>query len=1268
MRNWGWMMKIEKIQVKGFGILDECEFSQLSPHLTLLIGKNETGKTSLLEFLRRILFGFPRTNNNVNPYEPRNGGPKGGNLSILLNDGRGLKVTRLKGSKVNHENILFQDGSTQPITSLPSLIGNVSKNFFNRIFAITNSDLHQYGTLVDDQEIKGYLIGGATGLGSENPIKIKREIQERAEKIFIPNGRERLINQISNELNDINRKIREVQNNTEAYVVQKEQLVNNIKKRETLEEFEKTQQKENRKLDLIKRGLKDWNNIYLKRKKINELPKIHNLSQGSINQINKIDDELKDIQHRIEDIEDDIAIKQSKIKLSPLNQDILNNEQEILTVIRLKPKYQIERDELIKISTSISDKKNNLEQLFLDLGPKWNEEKLINCNLSHAALDNILSTSENYNLSKSKCDTLRLKLELLDNDIKILKQDVQKINSPLVENREKIHALSNRFAEYQQNVFETKKLKKKCETLSSEQKNLIGKIKSKWPDLILKNLPDYNIEKIQDTSYQYLSQIEKYENKKEELNRSILEKKGIYDSWNLKLTHQKKKIQDLGSVLSEKDIENYENALKKLKQLIQEKWSKNETKNVTSGWIVRPVFSGLLGLFGIILIIFGLIIKFIPSVYVGIALILFGGLWYLLISQLNSTHDNLGNTEKLDLEIKKYSDKLKFSKIPDLDEIAIKEKMIQKNYQKIKSYQIFSEQLEELEFESKQAKKFINLIEAELIKIEEEQKNCLKKIEAWYISNLISSTVELKDIPHFISITLDYKRISKEILTIKEEINDKFTSASQFLQDISDFLSSQIDFLKSNSPNDNPESDFLITKIRELKEESDNELLKEQRNQETNNKIITRNNEKSELETLLLRSEENNKEILQQFQKLLEKYGFDSETNPTQIHLQYKRILNTRDTLIAIKSDVEKEIKLRINCSLFEEKIRNLTFHLPDLNQGGEPENFIALLESHLVEQKERSRIHQENYDEIKGKTERLDQYEKKKTALQTDLDNIIKETGFSAIEEIELIKPTYFEQLKLKTEIEQHELNIFTLAGNEERYNQLIDELQIANPEEIDDKIDQTIQSLNQIRDELNIIIQKIAVLQNNCESLIKSEEHNQLLIKKNQLKEELKILAKEWAIYTLADSILQRALEKYEHERQPAVVSRAEKIFSQITGGGYTRLYMPVSNKEFEMEMQDGFIKTPSLLSQGTAEQLYLALRLAYAEEYCSHTEPLPIILDDILVNCDADRMKAAVNAIVELSKEIQVIYCTCHEPLIRCFKEAAPEMGVIELSQYC
>ena len=86
---------------------------------------------------------------------------------------------------------------------------------------------------------------------------------------------------------------------------------------------------------------------------------------------------------------------------------------------------------------------------------------------------------------------------------------------------------------------------------------------------------------------------------------------------------------------------------------------------------------------------------------------------------------------------------------------------------------------------------------------------------------------------------------------------------------------------------------------------------------------------------------------------------------------------------------------------------------------------------------------------------------------------------------------------------------------------------------------------------------------------------------------------------------------------------------------------------------------------LSEGTADQIYLALRLAMSSLILSGDEPAPIILDDALVNFDNTRMAHAVRLLRKMSESRQIILFTCHDREI----EAAahyPKVNTIIINQ--
>lgn len=169
-------------------------------------------------------------------------------------------------------------------------------------------------------------------------------------------------------------------------------------------------------------------------------------------------------------------------------------------------------------------------------------------------------------------------------------------------------------------------------------------------------------------------------------------------------------------------------------------------------------------------------------------------------------------------------------------------------------------------------------------------------------------------------------------------------------------------------------------------------------------------------------------------------------------------------------------------------------------------------------------------------------------------------------------------------------------------------------------------------------------------------------LRVDRERLLEELRGEADEWASYVLARELLARARQRYEEERQPAVVQTAQRYFETITGGKYDRIIVPVDAREILVAEPNRTPKPDAALSRGAREQLYLALRFGLISGL--ETARLPVAVDDILVNFDPQRARATAEAFVELAQTNQVIVFTCHPSTVEHFKSASPDVQIVEL----
>lgn len=167
-------------------------------------------------------------------------------------------------------------------------------------------------------------------------------------------------------------------------------------------------------------------------------------------------------------------------------------------------------------------------------------------------------------------------------------------------------------------------------------------------------------------------------------------------------------------------------------------------------------------------------------------------------------------------------------------------------------------------------------------------------------------------------------------------------------------------------------------------------------------------------------------------------------------------------------------------------------------------------------------------------------------------------------------------------------------------------------------------------------------------------------------QLEEQraaLQNLAGQYAVTVLAAELIGRTRRIYEQEKQPQVLQLASAYFAKLSGGEYRRIVMTLGHKELKAEHESFGLLDSSLLSRGTQEQLYLAIRLALAETMSGKTT-LPLMLDDLFVNFDEHRLHAALSLTGELSATRQIVMMTCHRHVAEAAARIIPESTVISV----
>ena len=401
-----------------------------------------------------------------------------------------------------------------------------------------------------------------------------------------------------------------------------------------------------------------------------------------------------------------------------------------------------------------------------------------------------------------------------------------------------------------------------------------------------------------------------------------------------------------------------------------------------------------------------------------------------------------------------------------------------------------------------------------------------------------------------------------------------------------------------------------------------------------------------------------------EWENWLSKYDLDSNLSPEsilEIFSTIKTCYVKQKTITTLESQISS---IEESIQAYEDKIISV------LEKCGRARSGISLdteLEN-LRADVESERDNREQLEQLGTYRKKLlvdmESAEVKYTKLKKDLSDLLAAGSSDNEEEFRKNAHLWTEHVRLSNEIKTAKSQIRRISGDGELYDRFVSELEIVDINKLERNQLELQECLDALDTEISTNTDERGGIRNQIEQLEYRAEGSMLRMEKEVLNEDLHKKSRDWASYVLAQEILRRAIEVYEKERQPAVIVEAQSFFSSITHGRYKRIYSPVGSSDIFVEDNDGRQKETFQLSKGTVEQLYLALRFGFIKEIGKHSETLPIIFDDILVNFDPVRSRTAGDAIKQLATTNQIFYFTCHPDTVKILEDIAPDAKVIGL----
>ena len=222
----------------------------------------------------------------------------------------------------------------------------------------------------------------------------------------------------------------------------------------------------------------------------------------------------------------------------------------------------------------------------------------------------------------------------------------------------------------------------------------------------------------------------------------------------------------------------------------------------------------------------------------------------------------------------------------------------------------------------------------------------------------------------------------------------------------------------------------------------------------------------------------------------------------------------------------------------------------------------------------------------------------------------------------------------------------------------------EVVDPDALATQLAQVKEELQKFPAELEKMINALADKRSNFNTLNGNDDTAAV---QTQLAEQyLAEVDRYWIEYLrveMARRLLDRTISDFREQNEDTVIKRASRFFHRLTLGRYNEIAVEYDNDipYLEAIQADNGSLRVAQLSDGTRDQMFLSLRLAFVEKHLESSGPIPLIMDDILVNFDDQRTKATLEILHDLSEKTQILYFTHHQSVVDLAKGMESAGGV-------
>jgi len=365
-------VKIEDLYIDGFGPFAAKQVGPFTESIIVIHGVNEAGKSSLLAFIRMVLFGFPRQRSGDH-YPPLAGGQHGGRLSLVDDAGSRYVVERFRGARGGPVSVMTADGAPVDEGNLGKLLGGASSGLFSNVFAFSLDELQAEKSLKDaDVDSQIY----SAGIGAASLPQVLKAIRDKKNDIFRRQGSRNAVADLIAKLAEVGAGLDAAEGNAEKYGGHLSRLSEIGRHLGSLDAQRAGLQQRSGEISRLRQGWDDWVSLVDVEDNLATLPRFDEFPENGIVRLEHGEDQVEAAKREVDETKERIKTVEESAQAIFADEALLENREAIEHIRRGRNRFDDSVRDLPDRKTELQSLEGSLGERLRDIGSDWDEERL----------------------------------------------------------------------------------------------------------------------------------------------------------------------------------------------------------------------------------------------------------------------------------------------------------------------------------------------------------------------------------------------------------------------------------------------------------------------------------------------------------------------------------------------------------------------------------------------------------------------------------------------------------------------------------------------------------------------------------------------------------------------------------------------------------------------------------------------------------------------------------------------------------------------------